>query len=177
MEETLSLLEKTAFLKGVDLFSGVPSEMLAQLAARAREVHFDAGQVIYREGEANHGLFMVVEGLVEVRKGRALDSVRGPGVGFGELALAEGEPHQTTAVATLDTHALQVATDAFFDTMLDFPEVALAMIRSLSTHIGEMAQRLHDLEGKIAVLNAALRQTGTEAPVYQSGAFRRPTGS
>lgn len=175
MEETLSLLEKTAFLKGVDLFAGVPSEMLAQLAARAKEIHFDAGQIVYREGEANRGLFIVVDGLVEVRKGRALDGVRGPGVGFGELALGEGEPHQTTAVATLHTHALQVANDVFFDTMFDFPEVALAMIRALSIHIGELAARLHDLEGKIAHLNAALRQTGTEAPVYQSGAFRRPT--
>jgi CRP/FNR family cyclic AMP-dependent transcriptional regulator len=177
MEEMLTLIEKTAFLKGIELFAGVPSEMLAQLADRTQEMHFEAGQVIFREGEANRGLYMVVDGLVEVRKGRALESMRGPGTGFGELALAEGEPHQTTAVATLHTHALNVSNDAFFETMLDFPEVGVAMVRVLSTHIGEMAQRIHDLEGKIAHLNSALRQTGTEVPIYQSGAFRRPESS
>jgi CRP-like cAMP-binding protein len=177
MEETLTLIEKTAFLKGVDLFTAVPSEMLAQLAARTKEVHFEAGAVIFREGEGNRGLYMIIDGLVEIRKGRALDSMRGPGVGFGELALEEGEPHQTTAVATLQTHALSVSNDAFFETMLDSPEVAVAMVRVLSTHIGEQAQRIHDLEGKIAHLNAALRQSGTEAPIYQSGAFRRPESS
>jgi CRP-like cAMP-binding protein len=175
MEDTLTLIEKTAFLRGVELFAGVPSEMLAELADRTRELRFEAGEVIFREGEANRGLYMVVDGLVEIRKGRALDGVRGPGIGFGELALGEGEPHQITAVATLPTHALNVSNEAFFETMLDFPEVAISMVRSLATHVNEMAQRLHDLEGKIAHLNAALRQAGAEAPIYQSGVFRRPT--
>ena len=177
MEETLTLIEKTAFLKGVDLFQGVPSEMLAQLAARTQEVHFDPGQVVFREGDVNRGLFMIVDGLVEIRKGRALDGVRGPGLGFGELALREGEPHKITAIATLHTHALNVSNEAFFETMIDFPEVAVAMVRVLSNHINDMTQRVHDLEGKIAHLNAALRQSGTEAPIYQSGAFRRPEES
>jgi len=177
MEETLTLIEKTAFLKGVDLFAAVPSEVLAQLADRTIEMHFEAGKVIFREGEANRGLYIIVDGLVEIRKGRALDGVRGPGVGFGELALPEGEPHQITAVATLDTHALNVSTEAFFETMIDFPEVAVSLVRVLATHIGEMTQRLHDLEGKIAHLNAALKDAGAEAPMYQSGAFRRPESS
>lgn len=174
MEETLTLIEKTAFLRGVELFTGVPSETLAQLADRTRELRFEAGQVIFREGEANRGVYMVVDGLVEIRKGRALDGVRGPGFGFGELALGEGEPHQITAVATLPTHVLNVSSDAFFETMIDFPEVAVAMVRVLAAQLGEMAQRLHDLEGKIAHLNAALKDAGAEAPMYQSGAFRRP---
>lgn len=174
MEETLTLIEKTAFLKGLAMFARVPTEMLAQLAARTRELHFDAGQVIFREGEANRGLYMVVDGLVEIRKGRALDGVRGPGLGFGELALGEGEPHQSTAVATDHTHALNVPNEAFFETMLDFPEVGVAMVRVLAAHVIELGQRIHDLEGKIAHLNAALRQAGAEAPIYQSGAVRRP---
>ena len=174
MEETLTLIEKTAFLKGLGMFANVPTEMLAQLAARARELHFDAGQVIFREGEANRGVYMVVEGLVELRKGRALDGVRGEGLGFGELALGEGEPHQSTAVAIDHTHALNVPNEAFFETMLDFPEVAVAMVRVLAAHVTELGQRIHDLEGKVAHLNAALQQSGVEAPAYQSHALRRP---
>lgn len=177
MDETLSLIEKTAFLKGIDLFAGVPTEMLAQLAGRTTELHVEAGQAIFREGKPNTGMYMVVDGLVEVRKGRALSRVCGPGVGFGELALGEGEPHQTTAVATLATHALNVSNDAFFETMMDSPELAIALVRVLSAQLLEEAQRVHDLEGKIAALNSALKQAGAEAPVYQSGAFRRPPES
>jgi CRP/FNR family transcriptional regulator, cyclic AMP receptor protein len=174
MEETLTLLEKTAFLKGIDLFAGVPTELLGQLAGRTVEKRFEAGSMIFREGTANTGLYMVVEGLVEVRRGRALSNVCGPGVGFGEMALGEGDPHQTTTTATMDTHVLCVSSEAFFETVMDSPELAIAVIRYLSTYIAEQVQRLHDLEGKIAHLNAALKEAGAEAPIYQSGAFRRP---
>ncbi len=176
MEETLTLIEKTAFLKSVEMLASIPTDVLAQLAARTQEMHFDAGQVIFREGEVNQGVYLIVDGLVEVRKGRALDGLRVPGQGFGELALGEGEPHQTTAIATQHTHALKVSNEMFFDTMLDYPEVGVAMVRSLAKRIGELGQRIHDLEGKIAHLNAALKDANVEAPAYQSGAFRRPDG-
>lgn len=174
VEETLTLLEKTAFLKSVDMFSNIPTEALAQLAARGKEHHFDPGQVVFQEGEANRGAFLVVEGLVEMRKGRALESVRGSGQGFAELALEAGEPHSLTAIALEHTHALNISNEDFIDAMLDYPEVAVAMVRGLAHRISEMAQRVHDLEGQIAHLNSALGQAGLEAPRYQSGAYRRP---
>jgi len=174
MEETLTLIEKTAFLKSVEMFASIPTEVLAQLAARAKETHFDHGAVIFRQGDVNTGVYFVVDGLVEIRKGRALEGVRSPGLGFGELALDEGEPHQFTAVATQHTHVLNVSNDTFFDTMLDYPEVGVAMVRVLAKRITDLGQRVHDLEGKIAHLNAALQSAGVEAPAYQSGGFRRP---
>src|SRR5262249_31343850 len=111
MEETLTIIERTAFLKGTELFASIPTEVLAQLAARGRELHFDGGQTIFSEGAPNTGAYMVVEGLIELRKGRALDGVRTPGEGFGELALSEGEPHTFTAVASQHTHVLNVSND------------------------------------------------------------------
>lgn len=176
MDETLSLMEKVAFLKSIELYSSIPTEALAQLATRGRELHFDTGAVIFREGEANRGAFLVVEGLVEIRKGRALDSVRTAGQGFGELALAEGEPHRLTAMAMQHTHVLNISNEDMFDTMLDYPEVGTAMVRGLARRLSELAQRVHDLEGQIAHLNATLTQAKVEIPTYSSGAYRRPDG-
>ena len=59
-------------------------------------MHCEPGEVIYREGDPNRGAFLVVEGLLELRKGRALIRVVRPGEGIGELWLGEGEPHQYT---------------------------------------------------------------------------------
>ena len=174
MEETLTLIEKTAFLKSTEMFANIPTEVVAQLAARGRELHYRSGEVIFREGDGNSGAFMVVEGLVEIRKGRALEGVRGSGLGFGELALGEGEAHTFTAVASEDTHLLNVSNEVFFDTMLDYPEVGVGMVKALGKRLGELAQRVHDLEGQIAHLNATLRGAGVEAPRYVSGAYQRP---
>jgi CRP/FNR family cyclic AMP-dependent transcriptional regulator len=176
MEQTLSLLEKVAFMKSVDILSQIPTEALAQMAETGRELHFEAGEVIFREGEPNRGAFLVVDGLVEIRKGRALDSVRGSGIGFGELALSEGEPHMFSAVAIRHTHVLNISNEDFFETMLEYPEVGLAMVRTFAKRVSELAQRVHDLEGQIAHLNAALGQAGVQAGQYQSGAYRRPEG-
>jgi CRP/FNR family cyclic AMP-dependent transcriptional regulator len=174
MEETLTLMEKTAFLKTTDLFATVPTEMLAQVAARARELHFDAGQVIFRAGDVNSGAYLVVDGLVEMRKGRALDGVRGAGSGFGELALGEADPHTFTAVASNHTHVLNVSNEILFDTMLDYPEVGIAMVRVLAKRLADVAQRVHDLEGQVAHLAATLKSQGVEAPTYVSGIYKRP---
>ena len=173
MEQTLSTLEKTAFLKTTKLFASIPTDVLAQLADRTRELHFDAGQVIFSEGEDNHGAYVVVEGMIEIRKGRALEGVRGPGVGFSELSLGEGEPHTFSAIATQHTHLLNLSNESLFDTMLDFPEVGVAMVRVLSQRMSEQAQRINDLEGEAAHLAATLRASGVEAPPYVSGASRR----
>jgi CRP/FNR family cyclic AMP-dependent transcriptional regulator len=174
-EQTLTLIEKTAFLKSVDMFAHIPTEALAQMAARVREMHFDPGATIFKEGDANQGAFLVVDGLVEIHKGRALDGVRGPGIGFGELALQEGEPHNFSAIAAQHTHVLNVSSDDFFETMFDYPEVAVAMVRSLAKRITELISRVHDLEGQIAHLNAALRDSGVDTPpIYQSGSYPRP---
>lgn len=174
MQETLTLIEKTAILKTSALLRPVPTEVLAQLAARGREIHYDAGAVIFREGDPNQGVFLIVEGMVEVRKGRALDSMRHAGEGFGEMGLNEGEPHQFTAIASTHTHVLSVSNEDFFETVLDYPEVGLAMLRGFGKRMAELAQRIHHLEGQVAHLSAALNSAGVQPPLYQSGAYPRP---
>jgi CRP-like cAMP-binding protein len=175
MEATLTILERTAFLKSTEVFASIPTDVLAQIAARGREMHFDAGQTIFREGEPDTGAHLVIEGLVEFRRGRALEGVRGSGMGFGELALAEGEPHTFSAVAAQHTHILTISNEIFFDTMLDYPEIGVAMVRILARRLSEMAQRVHDLEGQIAHLASTLSNAGVATPQYVSGNYPRVT--
>jgi len=175
MKETLTLIEKTAILKTSGLLGSIPTEPLARLAARGREFHVDAGQVIFREGDPNRGGFLVVEGLVEVRKGRALVSMRQAGDAFGELALNEGEPHEFTAIATDHTHVLTISNEDLFDTITDYPEVGLELLRGFARRLSELAQRIHHLEGHVAHLSASLKSAGVQPTTYQSGAYPRPT--
>jgi len=177
MPEMLTLIERTAFLKSTELFANIPTEVVAQMATRTRELHVDAGEAVFREGEINSGAYMVIEGLIEIRKGRVLDRVRAPGDGFGELGLGEGEPHHFSAIATEPSYLLNVSNEMFFDGMLDYPEMAVAMVRMMSQRVTELIQRTHDLEGQIAHLNATLRRAGVEAPRYSSGAYTRPPGT
>src|SRR5438045_9533741 len=121
MEETLTLIEKTAFFKSVDLLASIPTEALAQLASRAQEIHCAPGDVLFGEGEPNRGTFLVVDGLIELRKGAALVRMLRERMVFGEFFLDHDEPHQYTAVASQHSHVLNLETQDVVEGMLTCP--------------------------------------------------------
>jgi CRP-like cAMP-binding protein len=164
MKETLTLIEKTAFLKGVEALSTIPTEALAELAARAREVHLDAGDVVFREGDANRGTFIVIEGVVALRMASAIVRVAREGMAFGELFLAEGDAHQTTAEAVEHTHVLSITSEDIFDAMMDFPEFGVAVVRGQARHVNGLQSRIVELEGLLGRFHTALRRAGLPAP-------------
>ena len=88
MEETLTLIEKTAFLRSIPLLASIPTEPLAELAGRAREIHSDAGEVLFQEGDPDRGTYVVIDGLLQLRRGRSVVRVLKSGMAFGELWLA-----------------------------------------------------------------------------------------
>jgi len=163
-QETLTLIEKTAFLKSVEELSSIPTEALAELAGRAREIHFDAGDTIFVEGEPNRGSFLVVDGVVAMRLGGAVVRIARAGMAFGELFLAEGEPHKMSAEAMEHTHLLNVTTDDIFDAMSDYPDFGAAIIRSLSRQIVKLGARVVELENILGRFHTALVKADIEPP-------------
>jgi len=96
------------FLKGVDTFKSLTPAELTNIAEKVTRRHYDAGDVVIREGDQGDGLFLISEGEVEVeRQGHEVARL-GPAEFFGELALISGEPRNATVVATkpLDTYVL-----------------------------------------------------------------------
>lgn len=164
MEETLTLVEKTAFLKSVEVLSSIPTEALAQLAARAQEIRCEPGDVLFAEGEPNRGTFLVVEGLVELRKGAALVRMLRERMTFGEMFLDQDEPHQYTAVASQSSHVLNLQSQEVVEGMLDFPEFGVAMVRSLALRNHRLTQRVLEMEELVARFHATLQEAGIEAP-------------
>ncbi len=164
VDAILTLVEKTALLKAFPVFAQVPTEALAQLAARAREIHYDAGAAVIREGEPNRGTLLVVEGQLEVRKGGQFARLLGPGMGFGQLELLEGEPHTLSVTALEHAHVISLSIDDMLENIMDFPEVGLALIRLLATRIQELLDRTIALHEEVARLVAALKRAGVPLP-------------
>jgi len=164
MEETLTLIEKTAFLKGLEALSSVPTEALAELAGRTREIHYDAGDRIFTEGEPNRGTFLVIEGVVMLRIGGAVVRVARHGMAFGELFLAEGESHRMTADVVEHTHVLNITTNDIFDAMNDFPDFGTSIVRSMSRQMLVLNERIVEMERLLGKFHDALIKAGIEPP-------------
>jgi signal transduction histidine kinase len=132
------------------LFTGVPPEAVDAAAERMRTVFFPAGEVIFREGDPGHGLYLVMAGSVRISvRGReqqpeTLDIVQA-GDFFGEMAMIDKSPRSATATAAescllgvLDDEAFALAMrSAPAELSTNFIRAVVARLRHANTHFVE----------------------------------------
>ena len=87
------------FLKGVEAFKNLTPTELTHIAEHMTKRHYMPGEVVIREGEVGHELFLVSEGEVKVERSGSEVARLGPGEFFGELALMSGERRNATVTA------------------------------------------------------------------------------
>ncbi|HVQ13351.1 MAG TPA: Crp/Fnr family transcriptional regulator [Vicinamibacterales bacterium] len=175
MADTLTLIEKTIYMKSSDVFRAIPTEPLAQLAARANELMLDRGETLFREGDDDQGVFIVIEGVVELRKDNAVVRVLESGTVHGELFLQESGAHQYTAVAREDARVLNLGRNEVFDAFLEYPEFGIAMVQDLALRQHTLTQRVSELEKQLASSGARTgEQTSGENIERQAPAQRLP---
>jgi CRP/FNR family cyclic AMP-dependent transcriptional regulator len=163
-EAVLTLVEKTALLKSYPVFGAVATEALATLAARAQERHYDAGGFVFREGEPNRAIVMVVEGQLEVRKRGQFIRIVDAGTGFGQLELRDGDPLTVSLVALAPTHVIWVTVEDLFDSVSDYPEIGVGLIRLLAGRLQELLDHIQIVEQEVARLVARLKEAGVPLP-------------
>ena len=101
---------------------------------------FEPGEVLFREGEHGDGMFIIIQGEVEIRKRTSAKTARTlitfhEGDIFGEMALIEKKPRSATAIAVTPCRTL-VMNEALLDSMIENnPDFAKKMIRILSERI------------------------------------------
>lgn len=117
------------------MFAGLSGRLLGLLATRLFEKTYAAGEVIFRQGDPGRGLFIVVEGEVQVvrsNSGREEHlATFGSGTTFGELALIDELPRTATARAVAPSRVL-ILYRAYFDALVEGNRaVAIAVMRNL----------------------------------------------
>ena len=91
-------------LAQIPMFERVGREDLEQLSGLLQQKRYNKGEVIFHQGDVGTALFIVRKGEVAIRLSSAegrevILSLVGRGYAFGELALLDGEPRSTDAVA------------------------------------------------------------------------------
>jgi CRP/FNR family transcriptional regulator, cyclic AMP receptor protein len=122
-------------LQRAPVFAGIPRRLLGRLATRLFEKTYEAGEVVFREGETGRGLFIVVAGSVEVVRtdsnGERRLAICDHGAAFGELALIDDLPRSATARA-LGRARLLILYRAHFEALIEGERaVAIVVMRNL----------------------------------------------
>src|SRR5579872_1867685 len=96
---------------------------------------FSAGEIIFKEGDPAHELFVIQSGQVEIRLGnRLLDSLTDHAI-FGEMALIDAAPRSATAVAATDVTLVPVDEKQFLFLVTRTPYFALNVMRILARRL------------------------------------------
>lgn len=138
-------IDKPGLLRRAGIFAELADEDVAALAKLARVAVYPAGDEIIEEGaefdEETDGIFVLVDGAVEVRTGTSNGSEGrllvklGPGEFFGEMALLDGRPRSASVIATEETQCLVLHRWDFLRELRKNPEIAVAMLSVLSGRI------------------------------------------
>ena len=136
---TLSTDEKRELLRKVPLFEGADEECLTVVSQEIREVTFETGEYIAREGEMGTGFYLIASGGATVqRHGKEIVHF-GPGDYFGELSLLNHKPRVASVIATEPTCCLALASWELDEVLKANPRIAVTMLK-------EAGRRLRALE-------------------------------
>ena len=102
---------RTEQLRGLAFFRDFGEAQLWELLRWTRWEEAAGGDVLVREGEQGHSLFVIVEGRVAVRKGDLQLAVLGPGECFGEIAYLSKRRRSASVVAMERASVLRVNAD------------------------------------------------------------------
>jgi CRP-like cAMP-binding protein len=140
-EDTITLLRQ------VRVFSTLGEEELERVAAVAVPRQFDAGEVVFREGDASDTCYIVRTGharaVREHADGRSITLAHfGPGDIFGELAMFDDERRSATVEAIETTDATAILGPDMRRLLHKHPDIAVKLIASLGRRLRETNERL-----------------------------------
>ena len=127
-------------LRKAFLFQGLPDEALEMLAQKITRQRLAKDEVLFHRGDRGDALFIIEEGEVKIVRededgGELALNRCGPGETIGEMSLFDQGPRSASVVAAAPTEFLELKREAFFELLNQHPDVAVSLIRSLSSRL------------------------------------------
>ena len=130
------------FVKAVPIFSSCTPKELKGVATSGKEVSFETGRVICKEGETGVGLHIILEGEVKVVVGGRTRRRLGPGAFFGEIALLDGGPRTASVVAETPVRTFAITSWNFRSVLKEHPSMPVKMLEEVCKRLRENERSL-----------------------------------
>jgi len=135
-ERLRKMNEHVADLALPQLFLAVEPVEIERLRRFGEVRRYDAGEALFRTGEAGHGLFVILDGQVDLARndesgGHRRFLTQGPGSVIGEMAQLSGRPALLDGYAQGPVEALLIAPDRLRALMIAEAELGERIMRTL----------------------------------------------
>lgn len=144
---------------------------------RTYERSYEAGELIFDEGDSGELLYIIQSGEVELTRGaaegRRLVGRLGPGEFFGEMSVVLGGERRIRASAATPVRLVEVDGRTLEGMCVDRPEVAIRLIQRLAGRVIDLEKRLTAL-GSDDLLPPVVRVLLRRAQPLPEGGARIP---
>ena len=119
-------------------------EILASLGD-AKTVALKAGEMLFREGDDAHAMYVVKQGTLRILSGSAiLETVREGGL-VGEMAIIEEHmPRSATVIAGTYCELIEIDVGRFLSLVQNMPAFSITVLRVISRRLRVMNRRYRD---------------------------------
>lgn len=124
-------------LENSKLFSALNAAELEAVRACCSPREFPAQHPIFQEGDAGDGIYIVLDGQVQIsalvsQGQRRVLSRAGPGDFFGEMAVLDDEPRSAAATTELPTKVYFIPRASLHQLLERSPRLAVSLVREFS---------------------------------------------
>ena len=149
----MDLAEETDLLRKIPMFAKMETSKLKLLAFASEMVSFQDGDIVFNSGDSADYAYVIMEGAVDIitetDKGPIVTVTLSQNQLIGELGLLNNTPRIATLIANGNLLAMKITAEMFFRVLRDNSEVALDVIRMLSTKLTNTHEQLETLQKQV----------------------------
>jgi CRP-like cAMP-binding protein len=152
--EQMILKDEVELLRRVPLFAGVEPTKLKLLAFTSDRMSFEAGQILFEQGDAGDAAYVVLNGSAEVLVNRAGSQIKVADLEknaiVGEIAILCDVPRTATVRAQERLETLRISKDQFLRLLAEFPDMAIEIMRVLADRLGRTTAELSEARAQLS---------------------------
>jgi serine phosphatase RsbU (regulator of sigma subunit) len=122
-------------LKRVDIFTGIPDEMLKDFAGRLQLASFNSATTIINKGDHGDSMYVIAKGRVKIHDGEHTVAITEAGNFFGEFSLLDEAPRSMSVTSLEDVSAFIISRKLFYELLQSQPEIAKKIIGTLTRRL------------------------------------------
>jgi CRP-like cAMP-binding protein len=135
----MAQLSLTRALGEIDLFAGLPEDVLRDLITAGTTLTVPPGGRIATQGSSDAGLQVVLDGTVEVEVNGESRPPIGAGGYFGEISLIDGQGRSANLTAGPDGVTTFAISQLSFSPLIDkHPALARTLLKALTVRIRKL---------------------------------------
>ena len=138
--------ERIEKLKNIPVFRELSRKEILEVDLLLHERTYEKDEIIFEEGDAGHGIFVIVSGKVRAKSSHKLIEVAvpefGPGDLLGELALFDEAPRAATAVAMERTLTVALFQAEFSSLIAKNKNIGVKVLLEISKTMSRRTRRL-----------------------------------